>query len=266
MRGLSVVLVVLAAVLFVSPQLWAKTFYLKNGDEIEYQSYRQKDGAISVLINRDTEVDFPLDEVDLEKTAKAAAEEEKKAAAAAKKAKKKKGVKRPAVHRGAKPKPGKAAPAKAGEKKPAPAASPAPAAKPVPAPAKAGPAASQAVPAALKTELAAVYDKFHRATRAGDFDGQMKYVAAKNQAQMKEMMAKAPGNAKEMVAGLMQAMTAKSYTVTGCTPSSDGRSATLALKGKIDFMGKDADSDGTVSFVREGNEWKIDKVAWSAKG
>jgi hypothetical protein len=50
---------------------------LKNGEEIEYQSYRQKNATIYLLINRDTEVEFPVNEVDLAKTVKAAGESKK---------------------------------------------------------------------------------------------------------------------------------------------------------------------------------------------
>jgi len=65
---------------------------------------------------------------------------------------------------------------------------------------------------------------------------------------------------------MMKAMVAKSYSVTGCTVAPDGKSATLNLKGKIDFMGKEQDNDGSIDFVREGNEWKIEMVTWKAKG
>ena len=140
MRGSFVLVTVIAATLFISPQVRAKTFYLKNGEQIDYQSYRQKDGRIFVRINRDTEVDFSPEEVDLKKTEKDAKQE--------KKVRTKKGAHhhKPAV---------KKAP-KVEQKKGAPSAKPAPAAaKPAPAAAKPGPAAAKPVPAAAKTGPAA---------------------------------------------------------------------------------------------------------------
>ena len=77
MKRFIIVLTAFVATFSLCPQLWAKTFYLKNGEEIEYQSYRQKNATIYLLINRDTEVEFPVNEVDLAKTVKAAAESKK---------------------------------------------------------------------------------------------------------------------------------------------------------------------------------------------
>lgn len=72
-----IVCITLAATFCITPQLWAKTFYLKNGDQIEYQRYWKKDGRIHVLLNRDTEVEFSPKEVDLKNTKKAAKLEKK---------------------------------------------------------------------------------------------------------------------------------------------------------------------------------------------
>jgi len=77
MKRFIFILTVSVATFSICPQLWAKTFYLKNGEEIEYQSYRQKNATIYLLINRDTEVEFPVNEVDLAKTVKAAGESKK---------------------------------------------------------------------------------------------------------------------------------------------------------------------------------------------
>ena len=145
MKRFFIVLTVILATFSIAPPLWAKTFYLKNGDEIEYQSYRQKEGTIYLLINRDTEVEFPVKEVDLAKTVKAAGE--------SKKVKQKKHAKRHSVKKAVK----HAVPSKMKETAPAatqtsaanpapstkqaPAATSVPAAKP--APAKGGPAKNQ---------------------------------------------------------------------------------------------------------------------------
>jgi hypothetical protein len=142
MKRLFVVVTVLAATLCIAPQLWAKTFYLKNGEQIEYQRYWQKEGRVYLQINRDTVVDFAPDEVDMEKTVKAA-----KTGVVKKKVKHKKHVKPHAVQKAAKP----ATPAVEG-KQPAPAAQPSSAAKPAaavkpaasvkPMPARSAPAAA----------------------------------------------------------------------------------------------------------------------------
>jgi spermidine synthase len=68
-----IIFTVIAAVLLIStPQLWAKTFYLKNGEQIEYKSYWKKNGRICLLITRDTMIDFAPSEVALNKTRKSA--------------------------------------------------------------------------------------------------------------------------------------------------------------------------------------------------
>ena len=111
MKGLFV-FVTLAVTLCIVPQLWAKTFYLKNGEQIEYKRYWQKDGRINVLITRDTLVDFAPEEVDMEKTLKAA-----RTGVAKKMVTRKKHLKRHAAPKAVKP---ACPPAEA--KKPAPAA------------------------------------------------------------------------------------------------------------------------------------------------
>ncbi len=271
MKRLVVVVTVLAATLCIAPQLWAKTFYLKNGEQIEYKRYWQKEGRVYLLINRDTLVDFAAAEVDLEKTAKAA-----KTGVVKKKATHKKHLKRHAAQKAVKP----ACPAAEG-KKPAAAAQlpsaakPGPAVKPVVPAAKPAPAAepapvrhsnTQPGTPALQKELAAVYAKCHAAMRAGDVNEQSRYATAKQRKHMQELMAKATDKQKTQMKELMKTMVAKSYSVTGCTVAPDGKSATLNLKGKVDFMGKEQDNDGSIDFVREGNEWKIEMVKWSAKG
>ena len=92
------------------------------------------------------------------------------------------------------------------------------------------------------------------------------FVTPQNRETMKTMLGKAQGPQKFLVKKMMQAMSPTGYTVMGSTAAADGRSATLSVKGKINLMGKDAESDGTVNFVKEQNEWKIDKESWNSKG
>ena len=279
MKGLFV-FVTLAASLCIAPQLEAKTFYLKNGEQIKYKRYWQKDGRINVLITRDTLVDFAPEEVDMEKTLKAA-----KTGVAKKKVTHKKHLKRHAVPKAAKP----ACPA-AEEKKPVPAALPPAAAKPLPVkpappavkpmpgvqPMPARPAASAATPApvrpantqpgtpALQKELDAVYGKFYAATRAGNYNEQMKYVVGEQRKDV-EKLEHAPAQQKEMVKKMMTTLS-KSYAVSGCSVAPDGKSASLNTKRKTPVFNEkgvkieEKDSYGTVDFVKDGNLWKIAKV------
>ncbi|HTG80956.1 MAG TPA: hypothetical protein VL949_03375 [Geobacteraceae bacterium] len=281
MKRWIVFVTVLVAVMCVAPQLWAKTFYLKDGERIECQRYWEKEGRVYVLINRDTLVDFAPGEVDLEKTAKAA-----KAPAVKKKAKHKKHVKRHAVPKAAKPAPSApSAPPAATEKKPAvapqppSAAKPAPVVKPIPPrpaapgakPAPAAPAkpTSAAMPPGtptLQKELDAVYGKLYAAMRSGDYREQIKYVTGEQRTAV-EQLEKAPAKQKELVKKLMSAMSA-TYTVTGCSVAPDGKRATLGTVRKVPHESYDnankkvgkteyKDTPGVVDFVKVGTEWKV---------
>jgi thioester reductase-like protein len=145
MKRFIIVMTAFVAIFSLCPQLWAKTFYLKNGEEIEYQSYRQKDAMIYLLINRDTEVEFPVNEVDLAKTLKAVGESKKiKHKLHAKRCSARKAVKHavPSKKKETPPATTRTSAANpAPSKKPPPAAMPVPVVKP--APVKGGPTTNQ---------------------------------------------------------------------------------------------------------------------------
>lgn len=243
-----VILAVMAAFLFAPQQSQAKTFYLKNGDEIEYQSYKLRDGVVYLQINQDSEIEFPEGEVDLAKTAEAAGgklktppvklkkHEEKRAAGKALK----QGV--PANEMG-----------------------------------MAEPSAAQAGTPSLQQELNAVYGKYFAAMRSGNSREALKYVTGEERKQV-EHMDKMPKEQKTQMNAILKAALAGGYKVTGCSASPNGKSATLNLTRKVPSVsyesGKDADgnitaiqkgetvykdSSGIVDFVKVGNVWKIER-------
>ena len=276
MKGSFVILTVIAAILFISAQSEAKTFYLKNGDEIEYQSYKQRGGVVYLQINQDSEVEFPVGEVDLARTAKANGE--KITAHPAK-------VKKHVIKRAADKTPKQGVPAKVMGKA-APGATPAVPEKPghaansasvAPVPAKAGPPTSQAGTPALRQELDAVYGKYFAAMRSGDSRESLKYVVGEQRKQL-EQLEKLPKEQKKQMTAMLKEMLAGGYKTTGCTVAPDGKRATLNFTRKVPSVsyesGKDAsgketmvqkgetvykDSNGTVDFVKVGNEWKIER-------
>lgn len=248
MKRSFIIAAVLAAIHCPPLQAGAETFYLKDGGEIDCQSYWQNDGRFFVRINRETVVDFSLDEADPVKNRKA----EKPA--------KKTGQRQEAV-RTVPPK-APAAPAAGMPKLP-------------PVKEKAAPVGAATAPATLpaqtgvadlRNQLVAVYDRYHQAALAGEFDEQLKWVTTKRQGKMQAVMDNIPENKKTEMKELMKEMTARSYIVTGMQVTSGGRRAVLTLEGRVSFMGKDSFSDGTVDFLKEGSEWKIDKVEWNSRG
>ncbi len=68
MKTVTAILITLATLCFLAQPVLARTFYLKNGEQINYQKSWKKNGRIYVLINRDTLIDFAPEEVNLKKT------------------------------------------------------------------------------------------------------------------------------------------------------------------------------------------------------
>lgn len=77
MKKATSILILFAALIFLAQTVTAKTFYLKNGEEIDYQKSWKKNGRIYVLVNRDTLIDFAPGEVDLKRTYRKPAAEKK---------------------------------------------------------------------------------------------------------------------------------------------------------------------------------------------
>ncbi len=276
MKSSFVILTVIAAILFMSPQTHAKTFYLKNGEQIEYKSYQRSDGVIHLLINRDTEIEIPVSEVDLARTAESARKEKKTHPA-----KFTKHVKRHAVHRNIK----HGMPSKIG-KIPAPALTPVPHEKPapvtksvhvVPVPVKIRQANTKSGSPALCKELDAVFGEYFAAMRSGNSKERLKYVTGEQRRQI-EQLEKLPKAQKKQMDAMFREALASGYKVTGCNITPDGKKATLNFTRKVPTVhyelgkgknGKPAmiqkgkteyeDSSCFADFVKVGNDWKIGK-------
>jgi hypothetical protein len=103
-----------------------------------------------------------------------------------------------------------------------------------------------------------VYGKLHRAALASNFNEMLSYATEPRRAEIAGM----PGGAEvlRMAAALMP----RTYTVTGVTTSPDGATAQLRATGAASFLGQSSQMYGTVSFLKEKSEWKVDRWEWSS--
>lgn len=239
MRGLFVTLSVLAGLLFASSSLWAKTFYLKNGEEIECQSYRQQGDRIIVRINDETVVDFALDEVDFKKTPKI------------KPGNKDRKVKRSAVTNVdskaihvtelTDPLPEDTTWWTAGD-----------------TPADYQPGTPQ-----LQEELSAIYARYNEAAQSGDFEQVVKYMPEYQAKRSMELLAKVKDNNERLVRKqTLKEMAVKDFSTQKCAVSPDGTIAALAGKGKTMKKGTYREAPGTVKFLKENGTWKVSFQIW----
>jgi hypothetical protein len=231
-------IVVLTAVLCLAPNAKAGTFYLKDGSQIEYLRYWQKDGTIYLLINRDTQVEFASEEVDLKRTAM---EDSKKHPS-----------RKHNDHKLRSPKP---------FAEPKVTSQPTIATTPV--------VGTQAASAGPQQELNAIYSKLYAATRKGNYREQTKYLTGRQLAAV-ERMEKAPPEQRKLITKLLKTMPPE-YVVTGCTMASDGKSAILKTVRKTphetyDVNGKKVgksdfkSTPGEVTFVKDSSGWKVEFV------
>ena len=237
MKGLMVAMAVVCAVVWSGPQAEGKTFYLKNGEEIEYQQSWQKDGMIHLLVNRDTLLQFAPEDVNLKRSRVAAQAKipTRKTAKAA-----------------------TAASASASTSRNVTAAAP---------------KGYKPAPPAVRTELEGVYSKFYAAVRSGDIDEQLKYVTGKQRASV-EKFGDASGEGKQLVLELMRRALPEAYVVTRVSIAADNDKATLATVRKYPVEQYEMVDNalvktgptryknvtGVVSFVKEGSQWKIELV------
>ena len=239
MRGSFVTLTVISGLLFASPSLWAKTLYLKNGEEIDCQSYRQEGDRIHVRINSETEVDFTFDEVDFKKTPKI------------KPGNKDRKVKRPAttnvdakaprVTELTDPLPEDTTWWSAGNT----------------------PADYQPGTPELQGELSAIYAKYNEAAQSGDFNQVARYMPEYQAKRSMELMAKVQDKNERLVrTQTLKEMAVKDFSSQKCAVSPDGTIAALAGKGKRMKEGTYREAHGTVKFVRENGAWKVGFQIW----
>lgn len=105
----------------------------------------------------------------------------------------------------------------------------------------------------------AVYRKLHNATLGSNLREMLLYATEARRAELAAM----PGGNEAVK--LMSMMMPRNYTVTGTNVSADGMSAQLRATGTGSFMGAAQQMHGTVNFMKEKGEWKVDKWEWSDK-
>jgi len=101
-----------------------------------------------------------------------------------------------------------------------------------------------------------VYQKLHRATLAGNAEEVMAFATAAKRNELKNM----PGRDAtiKMMGGLMP----KQYTVNSRVFNPDGKTARLIASGMGEFMGSHSMMYGTVNFIREEGQWRVDQWEW----
>jgi hypothetical protein len=117
-------------------------------------------------------------------------------------------------------------------------------------------------PAHAQETPEAVYAKYHQALRAGNVDEVKKYAIAANAAKMRPI----PAGERDAALALIRALLPQSYTVTGKEPGADGKSLTLRANGMGTnfFSEKPESTNGVITMLKEGNDWKVDKPEWTS--
>ncbi len=105
----------------------------------------------------------------------------------------------------------------------------------------------------------AVYRKLHTATLGSNLNEMLRYATEQRRAELAAM----PGAAETVK--LMAMMMPRNFTVTGTNISADGMTAQLRAIGTGSFMGSASQMHGTVNFMKEKGEWKVDKWEWGDK-
>ncbi len=101
-----------------------------------------------------------------------------------------------------------------------------------------------------------VYQKLHRATLAANADEMMSLATAAKRAEMKNT----PG--REAMIKMMSSLMPKAYTVNSRVFNPDGKTARLIASGMGEFMGSHSMMYGTVNFIREEGQWRVDQWEW----
>jgi hypothetical protein len=101
-----------------------------------------------------------------------------------------------------------------------------------------------------------VYLKLHRAMLAGNAEEVMSYATLAKRAEMKNM----PG--RDAVIKMMAGLTPKAYTVNSRVFNPDGKTARLIASGMGEFMGSHSMMYGTINFLREEGQWRVEQWEW----
>jgi hypothetical protein len=232
-------LAVIAGLLIAAPSLWAKTFYLKNGEEIECQSYRQQGDRMYVQINNETRLDFALDEVDFKKTPKIKpGNKDRKVKQSADTNVDAKAIR---VTELTDPLPEGTTWWKAGD-----------------TPDDYQPGTPQ-----LQEELSAIYAKYNEAAQSGDFNQVARYMPEHQAKRSMELLAKVKDKKeRQLRKKTLQEMAVKDFSGQKCAVSPDGTIAALAGKGKAIKGSKYQEAKGTVKFLKENGSWKVAFQIW----
>jgi hypothetical protein len=113
--------------------------------------------------------------------------------------------------------------------------------------------------ALAQQEPEAVFADFHRAVRSGDVAGVSRSTAEPGASELRRL---APDTAKSMVEG-MKGRLPPLYTVVGRDAGTDANRATLRATGSV--TGTDGAKEtlfGTITFVRQRGEWKVEQSNW----
>ncbi|WP_054696288.1 hypothetical protein [Geotalea toluenoxydans] len=238
---MKIITLVLSIPLFLSSSLWAKSIYLKDGSEIECQSYRQEGDSIIAQINSETALDFALEEVDFTKTAKAKVSVGKK----------KQEIKRTA---NANPEMYTLQEANTTEQPP----------EDITwwGAGKTPDGYNPGTPEVQK-ELFQMFEKYNQAARSGDFTAVARYMTT-HQAQG-TLAALAKVKDKKVLQQrrkVLQSLAVKDFHVQKCAVSPDGKIAALAGVGKKQQGGTYQEAKGTIKLVKESSGWKVALQVW----
>jgi hypothetical protein len=112
-------------------------------------------------------------------------------------------------------------------------------------------------PAGAQDQPEAVYLKLHRATLVHNLDEMLLYASDARRAEL----AGTPGSS--VMLKLISSMMPRVYSVKSTAVTPDGLRAQMRATGSFTFMGSTAPSYGTVDFVRQKGEWKVERFEWS---
>lgn len=207
-------------------KIWAATLYFKNGDEFEYQRYWEKNGRIYVQINKESEVDFAKEELDLRKSKIAV-------------------------------KPAKTMLHTADNIHSTPASNTPSHGYPTPT--------TQTKFSTLQEELSSIYGNFYTAMRSGNFNILLKYVTGK-QRKTTEKLINTPESQKalfrQMIATLPEDYTVTGFSAAPGGKRATLKTRRKMLTEVYDVNGVKTHEEtsyisNTVDFIKQNNEWKI---------
>lgn len=106
----------------------------------------------------------------------------------------------------------------------------------------------------------AVYGKFHRAMKTGNFDEMKKYGSAESMGELARM---APDQRTGLLAFAAMLLPPE-YTITGKQPSPDGNGLTLRATARIPTLpgAKPEQANGAIQMVKQNGAWKVHQSSW----